>query len=388
MFRELTGDDPETALAAIRRRSPQMHDWLLRGAFGQPWPTRASRCGTGSWPPWRCSPRSATALPSARPHRRRAAPRRHRGRAARPRRARLGVRGIPACSERTRDPDELLRDRGHTDPVPARTIEVRDHRTELAQVENGPAVVLLHALGLSWHMWEPVLRDLADGRRVYAYDLRGHGSAAQAPAPADLTSLADDCGCARSRGAQRGARRGTLLRGCRRQTFAARYRSAPLTHAGGDHGPSVRVLRAAGLGDRDGRLRSAGRRLSDAVVHAGSPRRELARRALRPGPRPAGRPAPDRRGLARLLRIDVEGRLRDLARPTLLLCGERDASTGPQVMRPMAARIPGSTYVELPGAPHMPTLETPHLVAEALDRFLPRVATAPAAPTPPQRPQP
>ncbi|HSO38825.1 MAG TPA: alpha/beta hydrolase, partial [Labilithrix sp.] len=71
-------------------------------------------------------------------------------------------------------------------------------------------------------------------------------------------------------------------------------------------------------------------------------------------------------------RIDVEGKLRDLGRPALVLCGERDASTGPEVMRPMLARIPGSTYLELPGAPHMPTLETPHLVTEALDRFLPR----------------
>ena len=33
--------------------------------------------------------------------------------------------------------------------------------------------------------------------------------------------------------------------------------------------------------------------------------------------------------------------------------------------------VGGATYVELPGAPHMPTLETPDLVTDALDRFLP-----------------
>ena len=68
-----------------------------------------------------------------------------------------------------------------------------DHTTQLAHVgETGPAVVLLHALGLTWQMWEPVIRPLARGRRVFAYDLRGHGVAADAPAPADLTVLADD----------------------------------------------------------------------------------------------------------------------------------------------------------------------------------------------------
>jgi 3-oxoadipate enol-lactonase len=71
-------------------------------------------------------------------------------------------------------------------------------------------------------------------------------------------------------------------------------------------------------------------------------------------------------------RLDVAGRLRDWDRPTLVLCGERDASTGPAVMRRIAENVAGAAYVELPGAPHMPTLETPDLVLDALDRFLPR----------------
>jgi 3-oxoadipate enol-lactonase len=55
-----------------------------------------------------------------------------------------------------------------------------------------------------------------------------------------------------------------------------------------------------------------------------------------------------------------------------VLAGELDASTTPEVMRPIAETIPGAKYVEMPGAPHMPTLETPDLVVEALDHFLPR----------------
>jgi 3-oxoadipate enol-lactonase len=71
-------------------------------------------------------------------------------------------------------------------------------------------------------------------------------------------------------------------------------------------------------------------------------------------------------------RLDVAGRLQHWERPTLVLCGERDASTGPQVMTRIAANVNGARYVELPGAPHMQTLETPDLVVDALDGFLPR----------------
>jgi 3-oxoadipate enol-lactonase len=55
-----------------------------------------------------------------------------------------------------------------------------------------------------------------------------------------------------------------------------------------------------------------------------------------------------------------------------VLAGERDASTTPEIMSAVAAAIPGATYQELPGTPHMQTLERPELVAEALDGFLPK----------------
>jgi 3-oxoadipate enol-lactonase len=40
-------------------------------------------------------------------------------------------------------------------------------------------------------------------------------------------------------------------------------------------------------------------------------------------------------------------------------------------MSGIAEHIPGATYRELPGTPHMQTLERPDLVAAALDEFLP-----------------
>jgi hypothetical protein len=58
--------------------------------------------------------------------------------------------------------------------------------------ETGPPVVLLHALGLDWRMWEPVMAPLAERRRVFAYDLRGHATAETRPAEFTMADAAAD----------------------------------------------------------------------------------------------------------------------------------------------------------------------------------------------------
>jgi len=70
-------------------------------------------------------------------------------------------------------------------------------------------------------------------------------------------------------------------------------------------------------------------------------------------------------------RLDVQGRLADLDVSTLVMVGDADASTTPEIMTSIADRIPGSALEVLPATPHMQTLEQPALVAEALTRFLP-----------------
>jgi 3-oxoadipate enol-lactonase len=68
--------------------------------------------------------------------------------------------------------------------------------------------------------------------------------------------------------------------------------------------------------------------------------------------------------------LDVQNRLGALELRTLVLAGELDASTTPEIMAGIAERIPGAVYQQLPGTPHMQTLERPELVAAALERFL------------------
>jgi pimeloyl-ACP methyl ester carboxylesterase len=67
------------------------------------------------------------------------------------------------------------------------------HDTTVAGLgDHGPAVLLVHALGLDWRMWETVMVALCAGRRVFAYDIRGHGSAAGAPTRFSMADTAAD----------------------------------------------------------------------------------------------------------------------------------------------------------------------------------------------------
>jgi 3-oxoadipate enol-lactonase len=69
-------------------------------------------------------------------------------------------------------------------------------------------------------------------------------------------------------------------------------------------------------------------------------------------------------------RADSSEVLGDIAVPTLVVCGAQDVITPPDVMRPLAARIAGAHYVEVPLAGHLSPLEQPEIVNGAFAGFL------------------
>ena len=82
-------------------------------------------------------------------------------------------------------------------------------------------------------------------------------------------------------------------------------------------------------------------------------------------------PAPAAAALRASRTIEVQGKLDGFSATTLVLAGERDVSTTPEGMSGITTGIAGAQYKEMPGTPHMPTLEQPQLVVHALDEFLP-----------------
>lgn len=76
-------------------------------------------------------------------------------------------------------------------------------------------------------------------------------------------------------------------------------------------------------------------------------------------------------------RPDSRPLLHDIYCPTLVLCGESDVLTPPDMHRDMAVDIPDSRLVILPDSGHLTPIEQPKAVSEALaqlmarDRFMP-----------------
>jgi pimeloyl-ACP methyl ester carboxylesterase len=69
-------------------------------------------------------------------------------------------------------------------------------------------------------------------------------------------------------------------------------------------------------------------------------------------------------------RPDSTPMLADIRVPSLVVVGSEDVLTPPGDMRRMAAAIPGSTFVEIPGAGHLANLEDPTAFNDALQSFL------------------
>ncbi len=74
--------------------------------------------------------------------------------------------------------------------------------------------------------------------------------------------------------------------------------------------------------------------------------------------------------LAMASRKDTEAFLPKIKIPTLLLCGEFDKSTTPQIMKDAADKIIGSEFYVVPDAAHMTPIENPGFISEKISEFL------------------
>jgi 3-oxoadipate enol-lactonase len=100
--------------------------------------------------------------------------------------------GLPRVLQATRALVDLL-----PAGCPESAVDLGDHRTTVIDrpaygTPAGPPLVLVHALGLDRRMWRDTIAALPADRRVIAYDLRGHGSAGEAPRVRGLRHFADD----------------------------------------------------------------------------------------------------------------------------------------------------------------------------------------------------
>lgn len=237
-----------------------------------------------------------------------------------------------------------------------------------------PVVVLLGSLGSDRSMWDAQVTDLASDHTVVAVDHRGHGTSEVVSGPCTIADLAADVLALLDSLDIHGFHvAGLSLGGAVAQWLAvhepARLRSAALLCTAAKFGePSGWVERATAV--REGGVEA----VADAVVARwitaaraeAEPALVAHLRDMVMGTSTEGYAA----ACDALSGWDNRADLGRITCPTLVLAGEEDPSTPPDVLREIADGVPGSTFVTLSPAAHVPTVEIPGRVSEALRAHL------------------
>ncbi len=245
-------------------------------------------------------------------------------------------------------------------------------------------ILFIHGFPLSGEMWAPTISALEGRALCIAPDLRGHGRSDPPPSADGVTiaTLADDCGAAVDQAA--GGRPvvvcGLSMGGIIALEFFRSHRRLVRALALCDtranpetpDGVVMREQRARLALERGG---AGVRQIADGMIaNLLSPDADASARdavhAMMCATSPVGLAAASR---ALAMRPDARPVLPGIDVPTLLVVGEDDAVTPPELMRDMQGSIPGSRLVIIPGAGHVPPMEQPEGFNQVFGAFLERL---------------
>lgn len=262
----------------------------------------------------------------------------------------------------------------------ASRIEIDGHG--ITVVERGPRdglpVTFVHGFPFSHRMWRPQLESLSDDFRCIAYDLRGLGTSQVGDGQYTMESYVDDLVglldaldveaavvCGLSMGGY------IALRGIEREPdrflglVLADTRSGQDTDAGKlKRAEAIRTIKARGLhAYAEGLLEQL---LAPETFERAPALVDRIRRIVESS-EPQGVCGAQ---LAMAARTDTTGVLPLIDVPVLLLVGELDRLTPPDVAEEMRARVPDAELRVVPGAAHLSNLENPEAFNGALRAFL------------------
>jgi 3-oxoadipate enol-lactonase len=241
--------------------------------------------------------------------------------------------------------------------------------------EGAPWIVLSNSLATNLAMWDQQAADLKAEYRVLRYDQRGHG-ATDAPAGrytfeqliADALALMDGLGIKKAHFG------GLSMGGATALGFAQKHpdrldkiivcdtpcQSTPTSSQQWEE----RIVVAQKQGMEALVEPTVARWFPPAVIEAKAPHVDKVRQMVRTTPV---------NGFigcaAALANHDYASAVATVTRPVLFMAGEKDGVT-PTAMRKLSAALPGSRYVELPGAGHISNMDQPEGFTWAIADFL------------------
>lgn len=277
--------------------------------------------------------------------------------------------GIPRALNTLRETRALIEELDISRPRPPRRVQVGDHETIVSESGQGEDYILIHSLGADWRVWRDAIPHLAEQYRVFAYDLRSHGYAANSPKLESIGQLADDLERLMDElnlGRVRLA--GLSLGGCVAQEFTLRHPERVLSLA------LVCTMARTERETLKARADDAERNGMAAQV-APSLLRWLAPETVAENPwyvrylreRVIRSQVPNWAAAWRALaEFDRLEELAKIAAPTHVIAGERDVAAPPEMAREIAQRIPKAKLSVVPGAPHLAPLVKPHEIVTLL----------------------
>ena len=235
-----------------------------------------------------------------------------------------------------------------------------------------PTLVFANALGTTMSIWDAVVADLPAGLRILRYDMRGHGKSSVPQPPYTMGTLISDaaavCDAADARDVMFV---GLSVGGMVAQGLAIKrpdlIRALVLSNT------AARIGHAAVWQDRIEAVRRSGlAAMADAVLDrwfAGEARHGTAAETCRDmllGMSPDGYVGV----CAAISGTDFYTTTASLRCPTLGIAGSEDKSTPPDLVRETVDLIPGSQFVLIRRAGHLPCVDQPTAFAGHLRDFV------------------
>jgi 3-oxoadipate enol-lactonase len=236
-------------------------------------------------------------------------------------------------------------------------------------------LVLVHEMGGTLDSWDQVMPRLLPGRRVLRYDTRGAGHSEKVRGRLTFDMMADDIGALLD---ALGIAGKVALAGCAvgagiALRFAARHPQrvgcvvamAPATGIPAERREAMlaQIAENERLGPRGVVERSFALSYPPEVRHDAEQYRRFRARWL----------ANDPESQSAVYRMLVDGTVTDdlpgIACPALLIAGTHDRLRPPAIVEPLAALMPDARFEALETG-HFMAVQTPALVADAIDGFL------------------